>query len=93
MPSNFLIKTVFFGVSMFVTSLGAHAQTDFPNKPIKWVVGYSTGGPTDVIARIVSQDVSASLGQAVVVENRLGANGNIATESVAQAPADGSLHY
>ena len=89
MPSNLLIKPVFFWLSMFVTLLGAHAQTDFPNKPIKWVVGYSTGGPTDVIARIVSQDVSATLGQAVVIENRLGANGNIATESVAQAPADG----
>ena len=89
MPSNLLIKPVFFWLSMFVTLLGAHAQTDFPNKPIKWVVGYSTGGPTDVIARIVSQDVSATLGQAVVIENRLGANGNIAYEMTARAVPDG----
>jgi tripartite-type tricarboxylate transporter receptor subunit TctC len=66
-----------------------HAQTDYPQKPIKFVVGYSTGGPTDVIARLVAQDVSTTLGQPVVIENRVGANGNIATESVAAAAADG----
>jgi len=67
----------------------AQAQADYPNKPIKMVVGYSAGGPTDVIARLVAQDMGAALGQPVVVENRVGANGNIATESVAAAPADG----
>ena len=66
-----------------------HAQTDYPNRPIKFVVGYSTGGPTDVIARLVAQDVAANLGQPVVIENRVGANGNIATESVATAAPDG----
>jgi tripartite-type tricarboxylate transporter receptor subunit TctC len=85
----------FATLALCMVMLGAHAQTpsgsstDFPTKPIKWVVGYSTGGPTDVIARIVGQDVSQALGQSIVIENRLGANGNIATESVAQAPADG----
>ena len=68
--------------------LAVQAQ-DFPNKPIKFVVGYAAGGPTDVIARIVGQEVTQSLGQAVIVENRAGANGNIGTESVARAPADG----
>jgi tripartite-type tricarboxylate transporter receptor subunit TctC len=69
----------------------ASAQTsgDFPAKPIKLVVGYSAGGPTDVIARIVAIDLANSLGQAVLIDNKLGANGNIATESVAAAPADG----
>jgi tripartite-type tricarboxylate transporter receptor subunit TctC len=67
----------------------AQAQTDYPQKPIKFVVGYSSGGPTDVIARLVAQDVSATLGQPILIENRVGANGNIATESVAAAPADG----
>ena len=62
----------------------AWAQSDFPNKPIKLVVGYSTGGPTDVIARLVAQDVSVALGQPVVIENRVGANGNIAAELVAR---------
>ena len=74
-----------------VAALGpfaAHAQ-DYPNKPIKFVVGYAAGGPTDVIARILGVEVGNFLGQPVVVENRAGANGNIGTESVARAPADG----
>ena len=62
---------------------------DFPTRPIKLVVGYAAGGPTDVIARLVGQDIGTALGQTVVVENKTGANGNIATESVARAPADG----
>ena len=62
---------------------------DFPSKPIKFMVGYAAGGPTDVIARIVGQEVSATLGQAVVVENRAGANGNIGTEAVARSAPDG----
>ena len=74
--------------SLFLVG-AVHAQTDYPNKPIKFVVGYSTGGPTDVIARLVAQDVAANLGQPVVIENRVGANGNIATESVATAAPDG----
>lgn len=65
------------------------AQSDFPSKPIRLVVGYSTGGPTDVIARLVAQDIGSSLGQPMVVENRVGANGNIATEGVAAAAPDG----
>ena len=70
------------------TALPALAQ-DFPSKPIRMVVGYAAGGPTDVIARLVAQDLQTALGQTVVVENKTGANGNIATEDVARAPADG----
>lgn len=69
-------------------ALPAQAQ-DFPTKPIKFVVGYAAGGPTDVIARLVAQDVQAALGQTVIVENKAGANGNIATEDVARAAPDG----
>lgn len=67
----------------------AFAQDNFPSKPIRFEVGYAAGGPTDVIARLIAQDVSATLGQSVIVENRAGANGNIATEYVARSPADG----
>jgi len=70
------------------TSLIANAQ-DFPNKPIRFVIGYAAGGPTDVIGRIIGQEISTTLGQPVVVENKAGANGNIGTEFVARAPADG----
>jgi tripartite-type tricarboxylate transporter receptor subunit TctC len=71
-----------------LTSLSALAQ-GFPAHPIKLVVGYSAGGPTDVIARIIGQEISTTLGQPVIVDNRAGANGNIATEVVAHADADG----
>lgn len=67
----------------------ALAQIDYPNKPIKLVVGYSAGGPTDVLARVLGQDIGTTLGQPVVVENKPGVNGNIATDFVQHAPPDG----
>jgi len=76
---------------LFVLALlafSAHGQ-EFPNKPVKFVVGFGAGGPTDVIARIVANDLTASMGQAFIVENRPGANAIIATEAVARAAPDG----
>src|SRR5215210_7104880 len=61
----------------------------YPTKPIRIVVGFAAGGPTDVIARIIAQDITAMWGQSVVVDNRTGANSLIATETVAQAAPDG----
>ncbi len=69
-------------------ALAASAQ-EYPVKPAKIVVGFGAGGPTDVIARIVAQDLTAALGQAFIVENRAGANAIIATEFVAHSPPDG----
>ena len=66
----------------------AFAQ-EFPAKPVRLVIGYAAGGPTDVIGRLIAQDMSASLGQPVVVENKTGANGLIGTMEVKKAPADG----
>ncbi|NKE44067.1 tripartite tricarboxylate transporter substrate binding protein [Roseomonas frigidaquae] len=66
----------------------ARAQS-FPSRTIRLVVGFAAGGPTDVIARVVAQDMSASLGQSVIVENRTGANALVATEAVAREQADG----
>ena len=65
------------------------AAQDYPARPVKIVVGFAAGGPTDVIARIVAQDMSASLGQSVFVENKTGANSLLATESVAGSEPDG----
>lgn len=79
---------VLAGLTSLVFSAAVQAQ-DFPAKPIKLMVGYAPGGPTDVIARLVAQDMSATMGQQVIVENKAGANGNIATEAVARSPADG----
>ena len=69
-------------------STGAHAQ-NYPAKPIKVVVGFAAGGPTDVIARVIAQDMTASLGQTVLVENKTGANALIATQEVKRAAPDG----
>jgi len=68
---------------------GIAGAQDFPAKPLRLVIGYAAGGPTDVIGRLIAQDMAASLGQPVVVENKTGANGLIGTLEVKKAPPDG----
>ncbi len=71
------------------SGLTAHAQTAWPSRPVKLVVAFPPGGVADVMARVVSQPLSEALGQPVIIENRAGANGNVAADAVAKAPADG----
>lgn len=66
----------------------AHAQP-YPSKPIRLVVGFAPGGNTDTVARVVGQKLGERLGQQVIIENKAGAGGTIATGEVARAPADG----
>jgi tripartite-type tricarboxylate transporter receptor subunit TctC len=61
----------------------------FPSKPVRIVVPFPAGGPTDIVSRAMAQKMTESLGQAVVVENRAGAGGVLGTELVAKSPADG----
>ena len=81
------IRTLLFGMTLSALSLGVLAA--FPDKPIKLIVAFPPGSSTDLVARVVGQKLALSLGQAVVVENRPGASGNIATMLVAKQPADG----
>jgi tripartite-type tricarboxylate transporter receptor subunit TctC len=71
-------------------ALGANAQDNFPNRPLTLVVPYPAGGVADTIARPLAQALGKRLGQAVVIDNRAGANGNIGSAYAAkQQPADG----
>src|SRR5262245_31588130 len=70
----------------------ARAQTDdFPDRPLRFVVGFPPGGPNDLLARIIAPGISERLKRPVVVENRAGANGEIAAASIAKSPPDGSV--
>jgi len=71
----------------------APAMAAYPEQPIRLVVGFSAGGTTDVVARIVGKEVGEALGQPVVVENRPGAGSNIGAEMVARAKPDGYTLY
>lgn len=72
-------SVMFFGI----------ARAAYPDKPIKLVLGYSAGSAPDVVARNYAENLSRSLGQPVIVENRSGAGGQIAAQAVVKAPADG----
>jgi tripartite-type tricarboxylate transporter receptor subunit TctC len=68
---------------------GANAQDRYPSKPVRMVVSFSAGGPTDTVARVMSARMAELLGQQFVVENRVGAGGNIGADMVAKSPPDG----
>src|SRR5256885_14916916 len=75
-----------------LAALGAQpalAQKDYPAKPVRLVVGFAAGGPTDVVARAFADHAGKALGQPFVVDNKPGANTIVAAQAVAGAPADG----
>lgn len=84
-------KALLVGICTCLLSLLANAQSDYPTKPITYVVPYPPGGAADVFARQLAKKLSERLGKPVVIENRPGANGNIGSEYVAKAPADGYM--
>lgn len=87
--SNSGIFHLFALIGMFVSSLPAYAQADYPNRPVQIVVAYPAGGGTDTLARIVATELSKTLGQSFVVVNKPGAAGIIGTTAVARALPDG----
>lgn len=80
-------RRVVLGAFIAIAATASHAV--FPTKPVRLIVGASAGGTTDTLAREVAEDMSKTLGQPVIVENKPGAGGNIAAMEVQRAPADG----
>ncbi len=86
----FLAVMAAFGLS---AANAAEPAASYPTKPIRLIVGFSPGGAADTVGRALAEGLSTRLGQPVVVENKPGANGNIAAEFVARAPGDGYVLY
>jgi tripartite-type tricarboxylate transporter receptor subunit TctC len=79
---------IFLGALLALVSMAAAAQP-YPTKPIHLLVAFPPGGPVDIIARLVAPKMSEALGQPIVVENKVGASGNVATTEVAKSAHDG----
>src|SRR5207248_2461193 len=78
-----------FVATLSLALSGTAAAQDYPSRPVTLVVPYAAGGGNDVMARIVAEKMSRSLGQQIVIENKGGAGGSIATRQVAKSPPDG----
>lgn len=84
-----LKRTIALMAAVFISQTAAsHAET-YPSRPVRIVVGFAPGGGTDIVARLLAQKLSESLGQSFVVENKAGATGTIAAIQVAASPPDG----
>ncbi len=82
------MKQFAFAVVALVAA-AAHAQTPYPDRPVRFVVAFAAGGYADAVARLVGQKLGERLGESIVVENRGGAGGNLATRQVSAAKPDG----
>ena len=76
-------------VAVFALCSGQAFAQPYPSKPVRWLIPFSAGGPTDVLARAIAPKLSESLGVPVVVENKVGAGGSLAMDAVAKAVPDG----
>jgi tripartite-type tricarboxylate transporter receptor subunit TctC len=87
-----ILRAAMIGIICLLSLAGGAAPVsaaDYPNRPVRWLIGFSAGGPVDVVARIMSQWLSEHFGQQFVVENRTGSGGNIAAASAINSPPDG----
>jgi tripartite-type tricarboxylate transporter receptor subunit TctC len=88
-----LLRTTLFilscAASLAAGNLSSSAAEAYPNRPVHWLIGFAPGGPVDIVARIMAQALSERLGQQVIVENRAGMGGNIATAAAIAATPDG----
>jgi len=77
------------GIVAAIALTSAHAEDAFPTRPIRMIVSFSAGGPTDIVARVMGAKMGELLGQTFVIENRTGAGGNLGADAVAKASGDG----
>jgi tripartite-type tricarboxylate transporter receptor subunit TctC len=84
-----ILRAAVVGMICLLSLAGGASAADYPNRPVRWLIGFSAGGPVDVVARILSQWLSEHFGQQFVVENRTGSGGNIAAASAINSPPDG----
>jgi len=82
-------RWIAFAFGLCITLLAGVSLAQYPNRPIKLLIPFPPGGPTDIVGRLTAQKLTDGLGQPVVVENRPGASGTLGAEIVAKAPADG----
>ncbi|MBR0653114.1 tripartite tricarboxylate transporter substrate binding protein [Roseomonas terrae] len=86
-----IARRCFGAAALSALALPALAQTAWPRRPVRMLVGFAPGGFADIVARAIAEQYSQSLAVNVVVENRSGASGTLATDVVAKAPPDGSV--
>jgi tripartite-type tricarboxylate transporter receptor subunit TctC len=87
-----LLRAALCSVALWASLAGGAAPVaaaDYPNRPVRWLIGFSAGGPVDIVARIMSQWLSEHFGQQFVVENRSGSGGNLAAAAAINATPDG----
>ena len=88
-PSRRRFLRLAAGAAVLPTASRIARAGDYPTRPIRWIVGFGAGTSVDIFARLIGQFLSERLGQPLVIENRPGAGGNIATEAVVRAAPDG----
>ena len=91
MHKRLWLRAIGCGIAAAVLAASAQAQEFPPRKAVTMVVGFAPGGAADAAARLIAKKLGANIGQAVVVDNRAGAGGNIAHQLVANGPSDGSM--
>ncbi len=81
--------SIFLACAIGLASVSPASAADYPNRPVRWMIGFTAGGPVDTVARIMAQWLSDRFGQQFVVENRTGSGGNIAAAAGISSPPDG----
>ena len=93
-PARMSVKLLLpFATGLFCAAQAVAQPQPYPNQPIRLVIGYAAGGTTDILARSLAEQLSKTLGQSVIVENKAGAAGNLAAAYVSQAKPDGYVLF